>query len=253
VFNLSDLPLYEVEIIEAHWKPSVGVGGVLRNITSQRRTCPLATLSWDNGKELRVYHLGPGNVLQESVYSERETMSKWNFSDLHKLQVVLSPKSSLAAIQWHEEIRLYYQDRRSGIIHELRKASPVASWAQSTINLKSVKHSSLAAVVWINDGIHIRVYYQDPELYLRAYCQDRTRGLAEWTHTRGLFKHGPHPSGTPIAADVLQEHLGSVRISLSWKDEKSQLVNISQEVSSQMAISPTHPQSDSVSAVDGSG
>ena len=78
--------------------------------------------------------------------------------------------------------------------------------------------------MWTDDDVHIRVYYQDPGLYLREYCQDRASGLAAWTHTCGLFEDRPHLSGTPIIAEVVHERVGYVRISLSWKDSKSQLV-----------------------------
>jgi len=114
-----------------------------------------------------------------------------------------------------------------------------------------VKNSSIAAIVWIDGGIHIRVYYQDRKLYLREYCQDRASGSAAWTHTRGLLEHGPYPNGTPIFAEVLHERLNYVRISLSWKDATNQLVNTSQEISSQTILH--HPQFDSIGAVDGSG
>jgi len=251
VFDLSDLPMYEKEIVEAHWKSSADVGDGLSAGMSQRRTCPLATLSWDHGKEIRVYHIGPENILQESVYSERKTTNKWYSGDLHKLQVVLPPKPRIAAIQWHEEIRLYYQDQNSGVIHELCKQGRAASWTQSSINLKPVKNSSIAAIVWIDDGIHIRVYYQDRKLYLKEYCQDRASGSAAWIHTRGLLEHGPDPNGTPIFAEVLHERLNHVRISLSWKDANDQLVNTSQEVSSQTILN--HQKFDSIGAADGSG
>jgi len=89
VFNLDDLPPYEKEIIEAYWKSryvsvfflgfwpyvifSAGVGGVLRNVTSQRRTCPLATLSWDNGKE-----------------ASNQTFSRERVSDIHSFESITS-------------------------------------------------------------------------------------------------------------------------------------------------------------------
>lgn len=110
----------------------------------------------------------------------------------------------------------------------------------------SLKVSNLRSspyyVVWIDDGIQIRVYYQDPELYLRAYCQDWARGAVAWTRTLGLSKHGTHPQGTPIAAEVLQERQGVVRISLSWKASLSiSLGNFLRDLRLQTILSPRTP------------
>jgi len=138
-------------------------------------------------------------------------------------------------------------DQASDAIHELRKPNRNAPWAQGTINLKALKNSSIATIVWIDDGIHIRIYYQDPKLYLKEYCQDRASSLATWTKNRGLFEHGPDPSRTPIFAEVLHERQGYARISLSWKDAKNQPVNQTHDIPLQTILKHPH------SAVDGSG
>lgn len=252
VFNLSDLPAYEKEIIERQWKSSVNVG-----IVTSKQNRPLATLSWDDGKEIRLYHLGPHNVLQDFVYSEREMTTKWQPGDLEKLQIVLDSNSSIAAIQWHDEIRLYYQDQNSDVVRELRKASPAAPWAHGATIERAAKNSSIAAVVWIEDGMHIRVYYWDLGLHLREHCQDTATlsGTSVFSHANSLSEHGSDPSRGPISAEVVHERLGYVRISLSWKDAESKIVNIIREISSRISILRDDiqvPSGNSLGMMDGS-
>jgi len=57
--------------------------------------------------QIRIYHLGPGNVLQEYAYSDSEG---WQYGNLHNLKIVLDPTSSLAAIRHLNGCKdVYYQ------------------------------------------------------------------------------------------------------------------------------------------------
>ena len=83
-----------------------------------------ASISWDGEKEvcflrhrelscsqftqIRIYHLGPGNILQEYVYSERKGRNSRHYGNLHTLKVVLDPTSSFAAIRLQDSIICIY-------------------------------------------------------------------------------------------------------------------------------------------------
>jgi len=85
------------------------------------------SISWDDGREvcflrypelepwseftqIRIYHLGPGNILEEYAYSERKGRKSWHYGQLHTLKIVLDPTSSIAAIRLEDDIIcVYYQ------------------------------------------------------------------------------------------------------------------------------------------------
>jgi len=84
-----------------------------------------ASISWDDGKEvrflrhrelswsqftqIRIYYLGPGNILQEYAYSESKGRNSWHCGNLHTLKIILDPFSSIAAIRLQDAICVYYQ------------------------------------------------------------------------------------------------------------------------------------------------
>ena len=68
-------------------------------------------------------------------------------------------------------------DPYSGIIHEACKPTSTEPWVKGVALAEAVKSSKIAVIAWINKGNQIRVYYQDPHLYLREYCYDKAR----WT------------------------------------------------------------------------
>jgi len=60
--------------------------------------------------QIRNYHLGPGNILQEYAYSESTNTNRLCYGELHKLNVVLDPTSSIAAVRHQdEEICIFFQ------------------------------------------------------------------------------------------------------------------------------------------------
>ena len=85
-----------------------------------------ASISWDNGKEvcllrhsvlqswshilqIRLYHLGSGNILQEYAYSESEKNGSYS-GDLRNLNIVLDPTSSIAAVRHQDDgISIFFQ------------------------------------------------------------------------------------------------------------------------------------------------
>lgn len=70
--------------------------------------------------QIRVYYLGPGNILNEDAYSAGGKNKGWNKGDLHKLGIVLKADSALAAIQLEagaDDIRIYYQGLCALFLH----------------------------------------------------------------------------------------------------------------------------------------
>jgi len=86
-----------------------------------------ASISWDEGKEvcalrhrelelhiflnhqIRLYHLGPGNILQEYAYSESGSNGSYS-GDLRNLNIVLDPTSSIAAVRHQDDgISIFFQ------------------------------------------------------------------------------------------------------------------------------------------------
>lgn len=147
-----------------------------------------------------MYYLDSKRILQEYAYSERKKKKCWYSGDLFRLKIVLSPDSVIAAVQLSDEIRIYYQGKfhlltpkriwaklrnieiGSGVIREVRKPPHTDSWIKDTTLSVAVKSSKIAVIGWINDGTHIRVYYQDPHFCLEEYC------CANGHWTRGRWK-----------------------------------------------------------------
>ncbi|KIM47268.1 hypothetical protein M413DRAFT_440729 [Hebeloma cylindrosporum] len=179
-----------------------------------------ASISWDDGKEIRIYHLGPGNILQEYAYSESKGRNSWHYGDLHKLGLVLDPTSSIAAVRHRDDgISLFFQDPNDGLIRALRQSGPTGQWRNDRAEgARAVKGSSIA-VVMDDDGLaRYRLYYQDPGLYLREryYIPNATH----WPF--GDFHPGVQPRGTPITAEVVLG--GDVYLNVMWRNSQGRAV-----------------------------
>jgi len=179
---------------------------------------PLTTVSWENGKEVRIYYLDSKRTLQEYAYSEKEKRDCWYYGDLFKLKIVLSPNSNsvIAAIRFDDEIRIYYQDVL-GIIQEICKPSVNDPWVKNASLAEAAESSKISVIGWTNNGNHIRVYYQDPTLRLQERCYNN----AQWI--KGTFNPGPQPRGTPIFAEV--SHVGYSEIQVLWKNANGRFVS----------------------------
>jgi hypothetical protein len=178
---------------------------------------PLATVSWENGKEIRIYYLDSKRTLQEYAYSEKNGRDCWYYGNLFKLNILLSPNSVIAAIRFNDEIYIYYQDEDLGIIQEVCKPPFGDSWVKRASLAEAAESSKIAVIAWTNNGNQIRVYYQDPSLCLQERCYHNAR----WT--RGAFNPGPQPLGTPIVAEVA--HIGYPAIQVLWKNENGRFVS----------------------------
>ena len=60
--------------------------------------------------QIRHYHPGPGNILQEYAYSESANRNRLCYVELHKLNIVLDPTSSIAAVRDQDDgICVFFQ------------------------------------------------------------------------------------------------------------------------------------------------
>jgi hypothetical protein len=167
---------------------------------------PWASIDWDAGSEIRIYHLGPRNILSEFAYSVHT--NSWNRGNLHELEISLDPASSLAAIRREDEIIcIYYQDPESDFIQLLYQPGTGKPWRNDGLTVaKAVKGSTIAV-----EKHHSRIYYQDPKLHLRESFYDFSK--RRWV--LGDFKPGVQPRGTPITAEVAPG--GGGEILVTWR------------------------------------
>jgi hypothetical protein len=180
------------------------------------------SISWDDGKEIRMYHLGPGNILQEYAYSSSKDRHNWRHGGLHDLNIVLDPASSLAAIRSPGgDISVYYQDPNDDVIRALFQPTSTTQWYKGWTITTAVKGSSIALVQWFDwKGVgHPRIFYQDPKLCLREYLLDRSKD--HWFF--GDFNPGVQPRGTPISAETV--HGGGVDINVMWRDARGRVIS----------------------------
>jgi len=180
------------------------------------RNQPCAYISWDGWKEIRIYHLGPGNVLQEYAYSASKDRNSWHYGQLHDLKIVLDPTSTVAAVRSQAGmIWVQYQDPNDDTIRALFQLSPTDPWQRSSSwpTPKALKGSSIAAVEWRATGRdHFSIFYQDPTLHLREYSYDHS----EYRWVVGDFNPGVQTRGTPISAAVTLGYFVSVNV--IWRD-----------------------------------
>ena len=96
--------------------PSVGRMGK-RYVCCDRESQGL----FKSAAQIRLYYLGPGNVLHEYAYSASKDKNSLYYGNLHTLKIVLDPTSSIAAIRFEDDIIcIYYQGQSQ---YHLLKAS----------------------------------------------------------------------------------------------------------------------------------
>jgi len=212
-WDLSNRPINGTEIIDGPASPRDRLPRFTGSVDH-----PLTSLSWENGKEMRIYYIDSNRTLQEYAYSEKKRRDCWYYGKLSKLKIILSPNSAFAAIRLNDEIRIYYQNGSLGILQEVCKPPLANSWAKGAHLAEAAESSKIAVIGWTNDdGNQIRVYYQDTHLCLQEYCYNNV----SWT--KGAFNPGPQPLSTPIFAEVA--HIGYPAIQVSWKNANGQFVS----------------------------
>jgi len=114
---------------------------------------PLASISYENGKEIRVYYLNTEDEVQELAY----TGGKWMAGELNKLKQVAASYSRLAVVHFKNQFRVYFQRASDNKILELIRDGTQA-WKLGPSLREAIPGSSLTAV-YAPDG-RIRVFFQ---------------------------------------------------------------------------------------------
>jgi len=227
VYNLNSLSSEEQVAVQLGGVPNMTTSAVESMVATGHAqliaspTHPFAGLSRKWGKELRIYHLGPRNILQEHVYSTGNRNDGWYQGALHNLGIVLKPDSALAAIEMlGNNIRVYYQVPESGFIQALlHRVSKNGPWFKGSFIAKAIKGSSIAAVLCMRfNGEAVHVYYQDTDLHIREHIW--SPDLFRWVS--GNFDAGAQPHGTQISATTNDD---DPDIHVSWKDAEGRIVS----------------------------
>nr|UWK21974.1 fucose-specific lectin [Trichoderma protrudens] len=186
-------------IYDGGWTTSSAV------LFTARRSTPLSVISWDEGKQIRIYCISADGLLEEWCHSNG---GKWTPGYLTNLKVRVAPSTSIAAVNWDgSNIRVYCQEENSNAIQEFCVGNP---WKRGAILPTADQGSNLAAVSWKDQGkVHLRVYYQAPDLSLKEHCYD-----GRWY--QGGFNPGVALKSSAIAATAWVS--SGVQIRLYWQD-----------------------------------
>ncbi|GAW15295.1 hypothetical protein ANO14919_047040 [Xylariales sp. No.14919] len=163
---------------------------------------PLAAISWEGGREVRVYCLSVDDLLQEWCWSG----SGWYQGLLSDLRVRPAPNTSIAAVVYENpglEITVFCQESGSDAIREIRSGHP---WYRASILPVACTGSSLAATTYIQNGVQIRVYFQAPDLTFQEHCW----GAGKWF--KGEFRSERVPRHSAITASVRKDTTEKLRL-----------------------------------------
>ncbi|KAL7953518.1 fungal fucose-specific lectin domain-containing protein [Trichoderma compactum] len=173
---------------------------------SAKRSTPLAVVSWDEGKQIRIYCVSSEGLLQEWCGIN----GSWSPGYLTKLEVRVAPNTSIAATNWDgPAIRVYCQEENSNAIQEYCVGNP---WHRGATLPIADSGSNLASLSFKDGGrVHLRVYYQAPDLSLREHCYD-----GSWSE--GGFNPGVAIKSSAIAATSWSGTGAGVQLRLFWQD-----------------------------------
>ncbi|KAL7784087.1 fungal fucose-specific lectin domain-containing protein [Trichoderma ceciliae] len=170
-----------------------------------KRSTPLSVISWDEGKQVRIYCISADGLLEEWCCG---TGGIWAPGYLTSLKVRTAPNTSIAAVNWDgASIRVYCQEETSNAIQEFCPGNP---WKRGATLPIADEGSNLAATSWKHNGkVHLRVYYQAPDLSLKEHCYDGGWG-------EGGFNPGIALKNSAIAATSWIN--SEVQLRLYWQD-----------------------------------
>ncbi|KAI0846452.1 fungal fucose-specific lectin-domain-containing protein [Daldinia vernicosa] len=168
---------------------------------SAKLSSPLAVISFDAGKQVRVYCVSEDGYLEEWCHSPGQ--DEWLSGYLTNSKFRVAHNTRLAAVHWHDDgsniIRVYAQEPHSDHIQEYCSGN---IWTKGAKLPVAHTGSGLAAVCWKNNGIHLRVYYQATDMTVKEQCWDGSWYEGELStdkmprHTSitavGWYKSNPH-------------------------------------------------------------
>lgn len=171
-----------------------------------KRSTPLAVISWDKGKQIRIYCVSVKGLLEEWC----GISGSWSPGYLTNLEVRVARNTSIAATNWDgSAIRVYCQEENSNAIQEYCVGNP---WKRGVTLPIADSGSNLAALSFkIAGKIHLRVYYQAPDLSLKEHCWD-----GGWSE--GGFNPGVALKSSAIAATTWDSSTDGLQLRLFWQD-----------------------------------
>lgn len=181
---------------------------------------PLATISWNDGDEIRVFGLDKNRNIVEFRYTEGEG---WKQGSIFIEETVrAAPGAGLAAavakVEDRVQVHLYFQDPTSGYIRELIDYGGRDNWSFGYLTIEdAIAITNLAAAAYtIGTQLHAHVFYQTAKLALKEYYFD-----GSWK--KGGFNPSSStvPARTPIAAlSFVAGQLPQVQIYWHGRDGK---------------------------------
>jgi len=181
---------------------------------------PLAAITYDAGKEIRVYFLDTDYVVQEYCFTHGKG---WYRGDIGKQGAKASPASGLAAIAYGSDvlgagekgvhIRVYYQEASTNDVAELANDG---YWHAGELRIpEALGATKLAAVAYyFQDQTQIRLYYQDRGLYIKEHGHNNSGWF------KGALDAGQITAHSPIAAVAF----GEVQLQVYYRDTRGRVV-----------------------------
>ncbi|KAL2891956.1 Fucose-specific lectin [Ceratocystis lukuohia] len=174
----------------------------------------IAAITWNNGKEIRVYFIGPENTIVERGSSGNNT---WYYGPLTKENHKAAPYSKVAAVGYHAKspaiMRIYFQDRSNKIIELVQRGDDFASWEKRSEFPTASPGTGLAVTPYQGlDASSVYLYYQQASLMPTQLLLDDASA-----HTKGeLAINGYYSLIASLAA-------------VAWDGEETRVVAVSDE------------------------
>ncbi|OAP55737.1 hypothetical protein AYL99_09889 [Fonsecaea erecta] len=200
---------------ESRHDDGVWSGGDARSVLfTTKMGTPLSVISWDNGQKIRIYYLSSQDILQEYCYSAGYG---WFHGSLNGQSIRVAPGSKISAIYWPVDTSIR---ATSWAIQEYCYCGQ-SGWGRGATLWNARPGSSIAATRWfsgpldsVHRNLHIRIYYQDEQSYIRELCWQ----VGGWSI--GGFSQRAL-AATPIAAIAWQDHQVNIRV--FWQDNSKVL------------------------------
>jgi hypothetical protein len=181
---------------------------------------PLAVITYNAGKEIRLYYLDKDYLVQEHCFSHGKG---WYRGEISKLDARATPGSGLAAIAYGSDvlgagengvhIRVYYQEAKTNDVAELANDG---YWHAGELRIAdALGATNLAAVAYyFQNQTQIRVYYQNRDLYIKEHGHNNSGWF------KGELNAGQITARSPLSALAFSE----VQLQVYYRDLKGRVV-----------------------------
>ncbi|KAI0503254.1 fucose-specific lectin [Xylaria bambusicola] len=179
---------------------------------------PLAAISFDGGKEVRVYCVSGEGYLEEYGYSSNKP--GWWGGALNKLRFRVAAASKVAAVYWNDNrnIRVYVQDPDNKVQELVYDNS--GGWRKGASLPVAQDGSSLAVVRWEKEGRScLRVYYQARDSStVKEHCYENSKWF------EGEFSIPDIPPYASITAVVFRDAQAGVHLRVFLQDSSASII-----------------------------